>query len=93
MSFQAYLDNLEKKTGRTPAELLDEARDRGITSASKAQEVVDWLASDYEVGRGHAMALYKVIKDGATISDKHVGGTGTHRDPSNQLRLDGLANR
>ncbi|GAB3749337.1 DUF4287 domain-containing protein [Microlunatus parietis] len=93
MSFQAYLDNLEKKTGRTPAELLAEAQERGITSTAKAQVVVDWLASEYGVGRGHAMALYKVIKDGATISDKHVGSTGAHRDPSTELRLDGIARR
>jgi hypothetical protein len=39
------------------------------------------------------MALVHVIKNGPTISDKHVGGTGTHRDPNNVLRLDGKANR
>ena len=29
MSFQAYLDAIEKKTGRTPRQLLDEAIERG----------------------------------------------------------------
>jgi hypothetical protein len=55
--------------------------------------VVDWLRVDYDLGRGHAMAFYSVLKNGATISDKHVGTTGTHRDESDQLRLDGLAQR
>jgi hypothetical protein len=55
--------------------------------------VVAWLKDDYDVGRGHAMALYGVLKNGATISDKHVGTGGTHSDPSTELRLDGIAHR
>ena len=30
MSFQAYLDTIEKKTGRTPRQLVDEARAKGF---------------------------------------------------------------
>ena len=30
MSFQAYLDNIEAKTGKTPRELLAEAKTRGF---------------------------------------------------------------
>lgn len=93
MSFQAYLDATEKKTGKTPAQLLDEAHAKGFGPTTKADEVVDWLATEYGVGRGHAMAIYHVIKNGTRISDKHVGTTGTHRDESNELRLDGIANR
>jgi hypothetical protein len=29
MSFQAYLDAIEDKTGKTPRQLVDEARERG----------------------------------------------------------------
>jgi hypothetical protein len=93
MSYQAYLDAIETKTGRTPAELLSEAATRGFTATSKAGDVVAWLADDYDLGRGHAMALYGVLKNGSTLSDKHVGSGGTHSDPSAELRLDGLANR
>ena len=39
------------------------------------------------------MALVHVIKNGPQIGDKHVGSDGVHRDESNTLRLDGLANR
>ena len=52
-----------------------------------------WLADDYGLGRGHAMAFFGVLKNGATISEKHVGTDGVHRDESTQLRLDGKANR
>ena len=93
MSYQAYLDAIERKTGRTPAELLSEAATRGFTPTSKATDVVTWLKDEHGLGRGHAMALYGVLKNGPTLSDKHVGSSGTHSDPSTELRLDGLANR
>ncbi|MER5267765.1 DUF4287 domain-containing protein [Actinosynnema sp. NPDC002837] len=93
MSFQAYLDTIERKTGKTPAELLAEAGDRGYGATTKAGVVLEWLKDDYDLGRGHGMALYHVLKNGTGISDKHVGGTGAHRDASATLRIDGLANR
>ncbi len=93
MSFQAYLDNLEAKTGKTPNELIAIAKDNGFDADTKAGTIVEWLKEDYGVGRGHAMALVHVIKHGPRISDKHVGSTGSHRDESNVLRLDGVANR
>ncbi|TFC60833.1 DUF4287 domain-containing protein [Cryobacterium sp. TMB1-7] len=95
MSYQAYLDAIETKTGKTPQELLDEAGARGFDATTKAGEVVAWLRDDYGVGRGHAMALYGVLKNGAdgAVPDKHVGSDGSHRDESSTLRLDGLAKR
>lgn len=39
------------------------------------------------------MALVHVIKNGPAISEKHVGSDGVHRDETNMLRLDGIANR
>lgn len=95
MSYQAYLDAIETKTGKTPQELLDEASARGFDATTKAGDVVAWLRDDYGVGRGHAMALYGVLKNGAdgAVPDKHVGSTDSHRDESSTLRLDGLAHR
>jgi hypothetical protein len=93
MSYQAYLDAVERKTGRTPAELLAEAAERGFTPTTRAAEVVTWLKDDYDLGRGHAMAIYGVLKNGTTLADKHVGSGGTHSDPSAELRLDGIDNR
>ncbi|WP_219419825.1 DUF4287 domain-containing protein [Pseudonocardia nigra] len=93
MSFQAYLDKIEEKTGKIPAQLVAEAHERGFDSTTKPAEIIAWLKEDYNLGRGHAMALVHVIRNGTTISDKHVGTTGAHRDESNELRLDGVANR
>lgn len=93
MSFQAYLDNIEKQTGKTPNELIALATEKGFGADTKAGEIVTWLADEFGLGRGHAMALVHVIKHGAGISDKHVGSGGTHQDESDMLRLDGIKNR
>ena len=94
MSFQAYLDAIENKTGKTPNDLLAEARAKGLDAPNvKAGQIVEWLKNDYELGRGHAMAMVYVIQKGDTISEKHVGTDGVHRDESTKLRLDGKANR
>ena len=93
MSFQAYLDAVEDKTGKTPQELVDLAAERGYGPDTKVGEIVEWFKTDFDVGRGHAMAMVHVIKNGPGIGDKHVGTTGTHRDETDTLRLDGKANR
>ncbi|MEV7398726.1 DUF4287 domain-containing protein [Aeromicrobium sp. NPDC092404] len=94
MSFQAYLDAIEDKTGLTPRELVAQAHDRGFGDpATKAGVIVDWLKAEHDLGRGHAMALVHVIRKGPTISSKHVGSAGTHRDESATLWLDGRASR
>jgi uncharacterized protein DUF4287 len=93
MSFQAYLDNIEEKTGLTPNEFVAAAKKKGFDAETKSGEIVDWLKEDFGLGRGHAMALVHVIKKGPQISDKHVGSEGAHRDESNTLRLDGKGSR
>ena len=94
MSFQAYLDNIEQKTGKTPLEFIELAKSKGYDDPSvKAGVIVSWLADDFSLGRGHAMALVHVIKHGSKIDEKHVGTKGSHTDESNELRLDGLKNR
>ncbi|MEV5689745.1 DUF4287 domain-containing protein [Micromonospora globbae] len=94
MSFQAYLDAIEEKTGKTPRVLVDEAKQRGYDKADvKAGVIVDWLKNEYGLGRGHAMALVHVIKKGPKISTKHVGSDGSHRDATDTLWLDGKATR
>ncbi|MET9269059.1 DUF4287 domain-containing protein [Kribbella sp. NPDC003557] len=92
MSFQAYLDKIEEKTGKTPRALVDEAKSHGYDAPQvKTGTILDWLKADYDLGRGHGMALVHVIKNGPQISDKHVGRPGPHGDPSNMLWLDGKA--
>jgi len=68
MSFQAYLDNIQAKTGRTPDDFRKLAAQRGFTesgtikSGVKAGEIVQWLKDDFDLGHGHAMAIYALLK-------------------------------
>ncbi|MDQ3094248.1 MAG: DUF4287 domain-containing protein [bacterium] len=89
MSFQAYLDNIEQKTGKTPNDFIVIAKEKGFTANTKAGEIASWLKEDYGLGRGHVMAMVHVIKNGPKISSKHVNSGGSHSDPSNTLKLDG----
>ncbi|MDQ5900489.1 MAG: hypothetical protein QG600_67 [Patescibacteria group bacterium] len=89
MSFQAYLDNIEEKTGKTPQQFIDEAKTKGFGTNTKAGEILAWLKEEYGLGRGHGMALVHVIKNGPGISDKNVNTGGVHNDQSNTLILTG----
>lgn len=83
-----------ENTGITPTRFQEMARARGYDDPNtKAGVILAWLANDYGLGRGHGMAVVHVIKNGATISDTHVGTAGTHRDDSNTLEIHGLAHR
>ncbi|MGV3731387.1 MAG: DUF4287 domain-containing protein [Sphingopyxis sp.] len=68
MSFQAYLDNVQTKTGQSPDDLRAQATqkgladDAGLTPGVKAQAVIDWLKADYGLGHGHAMSIVAFIK-------------------------------
>ncbi|WP_102157855.1 DUF4287 domain-containing protein [Zhihengliuella halotolerans] len=94
MSFQAYLDAAEAKTGLTPRQLLELAQARGFDGPDvKAGEILDWLKNDYGLGRGHGMAIVHVIKNGPGIDPKHVGSSGSHRDASDTLWLEGKASK
>lgn len=94
MSFQAYLDTIEDKTGLTPRQFIELATEKELDRHEvKAGVIVDWLKEDYGLGRGHAMALVHVIKNGPKIDAKHVGSTGPHRDESDTLWLDGKDTR
>ena len=68
MSFQAYLDNIEAKTGKTPADFRKLADRKGwmkagqLTLEIKASEVVAWLKKDFALGHGHAMAIVALLK-------------------------------
>ena len=92
MSFQAYLDAAETKTGLTPRQLIDLARGKGFDETTKAAPILEWLKADYDLGRGHGMAIVHVITKGQQISAKHVDSGGTHADSSDMLWLDGKAN-
>lgn len=63
MSFQAYIDNIREKTGKTPAELRAAAEAAGVYKPDmKATELIDFLAKEFDLGRGHSMAIWAVFK-------------------------------
>lgn len=93
MSFQAYLDTVEDKTGLTPRQLIAAANAKGFDSSTKAGPILEWLKTEYDLGRGHGMAIVHVITKGAKIDAKHVGTGTTHSDESDTLWLDGKATR
>jgi hypothetical protein len=64
MSFQAYLDNIKAKTGKTPEDFKNLASKAGIFSPSmKATDLVDWLTQEFDLGHGHSMAIWAVFKN------------------------------
>jgi hypothetical protein len=63
MSFQAYIDNIYTKTGKTPEDFKKLADKKGLLRPlAKASEVIAWLKKDFDLGHGHAMAIYAVFK-------------------------------
>jgi Domain of unknown function (DUF4287)/Domain of unknown function (DUF5655) len=58
MSFQAYLDNVKAKTGKTTE---DFARLAAQKSLAKHGDIVKWLKSDFSLGHGHATAIAGVL--------------------------------
>ncbi|HEY1123727.1 MAG TPA: DUF4287 domain-containing protein [Haloferula sp.] len=68
MSFQAYLRNIETNTGKSPADFRKLAEQKGFTNDGKlaanvkAGDIVKWLKEDYQMGHGHSMAIYALLK-------------------------------
>jgi hypothetical protein len=68
MSFQAYLDNIKAKSGKGSEDFKKLADKKGFTKNGKlndevkAGEIVQWLKDDFELGHGHSMAIYALLK-------------------------------
>ncbi|GGH23372.1 DUF4287 domain-containing protein [Dyadobacter endophyticus] len=68
MSFQGYLKTILAKTGKGPADFRKLAEEKGFTAngqllaSTKAGDIVQWLKADYDLGQGHAMAIYALLK-------------------------------
>jgi Domain of unknown function (DUF4287)/Domain of unknown function (DUF5655) len=60
MTFQAYLDNIKAKTGKTPDDFRLLAQQQGL---SKHGEIVAWLKADFALGHGHAQAIAHLLVD------------------------------
>jgi Domain of unknown function (DUF4287)/Domain of unknown function (DUF5655) len=58
MSFQAYLDNIQAKTGKTADDFRALARKDGL---AKSGEIVAWLKAEFKLGHGHASAIAHLL--------------------------------
>jgi len=72
MSFQAYIDNIKAKTGKSPDDFKILAEQKGffingtLNSKTKATEITNWLKEEFDLGHGHAMAIYATFKGKTT---------------------------
>jgi hypothetical protein len=82
MTFKAYLDNIEAKTGTSAADFKRLARKKGYLSRGglragiiKVGEVVAWLKQDFQLGHGHAMAIVALLKGKQVLGPKTAPGS------------------
>jgi Domain of unknown function (DUF4287) len=75
MSFQAYIDNIAAKTGLLPVYFKALAEEKGfvvdgvIPKSVKATDITNWLKEEFQLGQGHAMAIFATLK-GKSGNDK-----------------------
>lgn len=68
MSFQAYLNNIQSQTGKSPDDFKKLATEKGFLENGilkpeiKAGQIVQWLKDDFDLGHGHSMAIYAFFK-------------------------------
>jgi hypothetical protein len=79
MTLQAYLDNIQTQTGKTPEDFRDLAERRGLLKEGvKTGEIIAWLKNDYGLGHGYAMAIVLTLQ------------TATQPQPSEDEKVDRL---
>lgn len=90
MSFQAYLDTVKAKTGKTPDDFKKLAKEKGLVTHA---ELLAWLKTDFQLGHGHANAIIHAItgddKPKLSLDEqiaKHFGGAKANwRKPFDDL--------
>jgi len=69
INLEAYFENIRKKTGKTPADFKQLAEKKGfvvngeIAPNIKPTDFFKWLKEDFQLGRGHALAIYHTLKE------------------------------
>jgi hypothetical protein len=76
MSFQAYLDNIQKRTGKSIKDFKLLAEKKGflqkgkLKAGVKAGQIVAWLKKEFDLGHGHCMAIFAAFKGKKSDEDK-----------------------
>src|SRR5258708_3451151 len=92
MTFQAYLDTINAKTGKSPEDFKALAADKGLV---EYRPILSWLKSEFGLGQGHANAMAHVIletfeaKSKSTLNEQvatfFAGGKAPWRKPFDAL--------
>jgi hypothetical protein len=94
MSYQAYIDNIKAKTGKTPEDFLKLVERKGLLDPGvKTSEVLAWLKNDFGLQRGHGMAIVLAFKNAtqpkttidASVSRHFTGARAKWRGPYQDL--------
>ena len=56
--YQAYLDTIQAKTGKTPDDFRALAAEKGLAQYG---EIMTWLKADYGLGHGHANVIAQIL--------------------------------
>lgn len=66
MTFKAYLDNIQAKTGKSPDDFFEIAKKKGMIVhgkiVAKHADLLSWLKSDIGLGHGHANAMILYLR-------------------------------
>ncbi len=60
MTYKAYIDNIQAKSGKTPEDYRKMAKQRGL---EKYGDLLKWLKTECGLGHGHANAIILYIQD------------------------------
>lgn len=60
MTYKAYIDNIQAKTGKTPEDFRKLAKQKGL---AKYGELLKWLKTECGLGHGHANAIILYIQN------------------------------
>jgi len=78
MTYKAYIENIEKQTGKTPEDFLALAKKKGFMKngemIAKHNEVLTWLKKDMKLGHGHANAIILYLKSPEMAKKKIESG-------------------
>lgn len=71
MSFQAYIDNIKIKTGKSPKDFMEIMKEKGIFAPDmKASVLVSFLTKEFSLGHGHSMAIWAFFKKEGWVTTK-----------------------
>lgn len=71
MSFQAYLDNVQAKTGKSAEEFKRLAKKKGLV---QHEDLIAWLTAEWGLGLGHARAIAHYIRHGGASETLPLAG-------------------